>query len=284
MRFVAIDLETANADMASICQIGVVTFDQACIEQTWHMLVDPEDYFDEFNVAVHGITEDMIKDAPKFPDIFHTLCEIVDHQVVACHTHFDRVSLHKAATRYGLALPNITWLDTARVARRAWTRFSRAGYGLANVSSDLGIKFQHHVAHEDARACGEILIRAIQETGLDIHQWLKRVERPIDGSTSRSSVIREGNPDGHLAGEVLVFTGSLSVPRREAATIASQLGCTVTASVTKKTTLLVVGDQDIRKLAGKEKSSKHRKAEELMAQGHPIRILTESDFMSFAVL
>jgi DNA polymerase-3 subunit epsilon len=48
--------------------------------------------------------------------------------------------------------------------------------------------------------------------------------------------------------------------------------------VTKKTTLLVVGDQDIKKLGGNEKSSKHRKAEELIQQGHAIRILCESDF------
>jgi DNA polymerase III subunit epsilon len=42
--------------------------------------------------------------------------------------------------------------------------------------------------------------------------------------------------------------------------------------------MLVVGDQDIAKLAGHEKSSKHRKAEELIAKGTPIRILKESDF------
>jgi DNA polymerase-3 subunit epsilon len=49
-------------------------------------------------------------------------------------------------------------------------------------------------------------------------------------------------------------------------------------SVSKKTTLLVVGDQDARRLAGQEKSSKHRKAEELVKRGEPIRIITETDF------
>jgi DNA polymerase-3 subunit epsilon len=48
--------------------------------------------------------------------------------------------------------------------------------------------------------------------------------------------------------------------------------------MTSQTTLLVVGDQDIRKLAGHEKSSKHRKAEELITKGQSIRILRESDF------
>ena len=48
--------------------------------------------------------------------------------------------------------------------------------------------------------------------------------------------------------------------------------------MTKKTTLLVVGDQDLSKLSGKDKSSKHIKAEELISEGQSIRILKESDF------
>ena len=50
--------------------------------------------------------------------------------------------------------------------------------------------------------------------------------------------------------------------------------------MTKKTTLLVVGDQDISKLLGKKKSSKHLKAEELKTKGQKIRILKESDFIA----
>jgi DNA polymerase-3 subunit epsilon len=42
----------------------------------------------------------------------------------------------------------------------------------------------------------------------------------------------------------------------------------------------VLGDQDIAKLNGADKSSKHRKAEQLIGDGQPIRILGEADFMS----
>jgi len=53
--------------------------------------------------------------------------------------------------------------------------------------------------------------------------------------------------------------------------------------VTKNTTLLVVGDQDISKLAGKNKSSKHLKAEQLISKGQLIRIIKESDFKKLVV-
>ncbi len=70
----------------------------------------------------------------------------------------------------------------------------------------------------------------------------------------------------------------MAIPRSEAADLAAAAGCNVGNGVTKKTTLLVVGDQDLRLLAGHEKSSKHRKAEDLIAEGQAIRILGESDF------
>jgi DNA polymerase-3 subunit epsilon len=146
------------------------------------------------------------------------------------------------------------------------------------VAAEFGIAYRQHDALEDARCAGEILLRAIAETGLSVHQWLERVRQPIDPSAALP-ITRSGNPDGPLYGEILVFTGTLSLSRRQAADAASLAGSEVDTNVTKHTTLLVVGDQDLRRLAGHEKSSKHRKAEELMANGQSIRILGERDFM-----
>jgi DNA polymerase III subunit epsilon len=125
-----------------------------------------------------------------------------------------------------------------------------------------------------------VLLAAVEATGLDIESWLKRVKQPIDPTniSSGSAIMRDGNPEGQLYGEVMVFTGALQIPRREAADLAASIGCSVVEGVTKKTSLLVVGDQDVSKLAGKEKSSKHLKAEELIKKGQKIRIIKESDF------
>ena len=70
MEFVAIDVETANADLASICQIGLVAVRAGKIADTWLTLVNPEDFFDGFNVGIHGIDEARVAAAPAFPDIF----------------------------------------------------------------------------------------------------------------------------------------------------------------------------------------------------------------------
>ena len=130
MNFVAIDLETANADMASICQIGVAKYESGVLSEEWKSYVDPEDYFDGINVSIHGIDEFVVKGAPTFPALIDTLRSFLDSTVVVCHTHFDRVAMHQAAERYGVRAPDNTWLDSARVARRTWKEFARKGYGL----------------------------------------------------------------------------------------------------------------------------------------------------------
>jgi DNA polymerase-3 subunit epsilon len=288
MNFVAIDVETANADMASICQIGIVRCENGNLSDEWKTYVDPEDYFDGFNESIHGIDESVVNGAPTFPELSDTLRSYLEGNVVVCHTHFDRVALSQAAQRYGVSAPAYTWLDSARVARRTWKECASRGYGLLNVCQIIGYRFRHHDALEDAKAAAQILLAAINKSGLDVDAWLKRVRQPIDptqiSSYSRSAITRDGNPEGDFYGEVLVFTGKIEIPRREAADLAAAIGCEVAAGVTKKTTLLVVGDQDIKKLAGHEKSSKHRKAEELIAKGASIRILKESDFKELARL
>lgn len=273
MNFVAIDVETANPDFSSICQVGVAAFADGKLQDSWESLVDPEDYFDEMNVSIHGITERTVRGAPKWSSVHEQLGKWLTGRIVVSHTNFDRAALTRASGKNGVTPHDCTWLDSARVVRRTWPNFAQGGYGLANVAKYLNIDFNHHNAREDARAAGEIMLRAMAETGLSAKQWLDRIKQPINPETAKN-ITRDASPDGTLYGEKLVFTGTLSLPRREAA----DAGCEVDAGVTKHTTLLVVGDQDIRHLSGHEKSSKHRKAEELIVKGQSIRIIGESDF------
>jgi len=277
MNFVVVDVETANADLSSICQIGIASFRDGAFTNGWVSLVNPDDYFSPINVSIHGIDDDRVSGSPKWDGIFPEVASRLQERVVVSHTPFDRAALGRACERYNLTMSECVWLDSARVVRRAWPEFSRSGYGLSNVAACFAINYKAHDALEDARCAGLLMLRAISETGLSIEEWLVRVEQPIgEVGTGHKRI---GNPDGELFGQILVFTGSLSIPRREAADLAAAAGCRVDEGVTKHTTMLVLGDQDLRMLAGHEKSSKHMKAEHLIGKGQPIRILGESDFV-----
>lgn len=280
MKFVAIDVETANPDCSSICQVGIAVFENASIKETWCSLVNPEDYFDPTNISRSGISEEDVADAPLFGDVFPVIRHYISEKTAVHHMPFDKVAISRAATKYDLPSLGVNWLDSALVARRAWQEFRYRGYGLSNIATHLGITFQHHNALEDAIVAGKIVIRAIEETGIPLNDWPIRLDKPLTAGKIRL----EGNPNGPLYGESLVFTGTLSRPRRQAAEIAANAGCAVSNSVNRQTTVLVVGTQDIKRLKGKDKSAKQLKTEELIRHGADIKIISEDDLLAMVGL
>src|SRR5436305_8193041 len=114
MRCVAVEVETANPNLSTICQIGLVQFEDGRETRCESMLVDPQTWFDPYNVDVHGIDETMVQGAATFADLHDWLHDWTADQVVVCHTHFDRVAMQQACA--GASKPSLAcrWLDSAR--------------------------------------------------------------------------------------------------------------------------------------------------------------------------
>src|SRR5690606_13036756 len=168
-------------------------------------------------------------------------------------------------------------LDSTSVARRVWPQRATRGYGLKPLCEMLGYTFTHHDALEDAKAAGFVLIAASRLTGLGIDGLLRIGNSQLNQSVAcdyNPSPKRTGNAGGPLYGYKMVFTGELSMSRTKAADLAASIGCDVVLGVSKKTSFLVVGEQELTLLKGHQKSSKHRKAESLIEQGLDIRIIS----------
>ncbi len=283
-RFVVIDVETANPDMSSICQVGLAVYENGERVEAHSILIDPEDEFNEFNIAIHGITPDQVQGKPNFSEALPGIQQVLGDAPVLSYGHFDKTAIAKACYRYGWQLTVTGYLNLHAVVRRAWPEEAAThGVALAKTAKRLGVKLvNHHDAKADAIAAGEIFLQAMAVSGLGVAEWIKRVAMPIHPGQGHERHVStyEVNPEGALLGEGIVFTGALSMTREQAREAAAKLGCVPLGGVSKKTTMLVVGDQDIRRLSGSDKSSKHRKAEELIQKGHAIRILSESDFIS----
>lgn len=283
-RFIAVDVETANPNDFSICQIGLagVTKDGQII--TTGTLIDPEEEFDPAFESVHGITEDKVQGVPTFDEIYHVLRKQLQDRPLIQHSNFDQTALNMACHVYELPKIQADWFDSVKIARRAWPDFKGdGGHGLANLKAKLGLDFKHHDAEEDARAAAQVVLLAEEHTGKPYrkilaarnHQSSRGYRQYFQGNVST-----EGNPNGPLHGHVACFTGQISLSRSDAAKIAADAGITIKAGVSKKVNLLIVGDQDLDLLAGHSKSSKHRRAEELIEQGHEIRIIGETEFLA----
>lgn len=159
-RFVALDVETANNDRGSICQIGV-----ACVRldhsiETWMTYVDPQ--VDRWVFTyLHGISARTVLGAPTFAEVLPVLREALVGYTVYQHSGFDRSAVSAACHHANLAVPDWEWRDSVQVARRAWPELrGNGGHGLASLKQHLGLVFEHHDAGEDARAAAEVVLRA----------------------------------------------------------------------------------------------------------------------------
>ena len=186
--FVAIDVETANAFMGSICQIGAVRFEDGREVEHRSWLVDPRDHFDAINVSIHRIDQQKVLGQPCFAERHVELSTFTAEAVTICHTHFDRVALSQACANGGHSPLTCRWLDSARVARRAWPEVAQSGFGLAPLAERFGISFRHHDAAEDARAAGLIMLRAISDTGIQLEDWFARVDQSLNGMGAKPTV------------------------------------------------------------------------------------------------
>lgn len=284
--FIAVDVETANSDQSSVCQVGLAVFRNGKLTKTWRKFCNPLCSFDAANVAIHGIEMRHVVDAPKLQNVILAMSKALAGHVFVAHSGFDNRALRAAADLYNIVLPANAWIDTVKVSRLVWPDLP--DHRLRTIATELSIDFRHHDALEDAIACGTILTEASKLSGYGVDEWLLRQSEGVRRGARAPSLRQtswqpspslDGDPDGPLSGEVVVFTGAISLERNECARLAAAVGCDVRNSVSGKTTLLVVGEQDLRYTKGQEKSTKHRKAEELIAAGLPIRIIGETEFI-----
>ena len=178
--FAAIDLETANPDAWSICQVGIAHYENGELTREWMSYIDPEERFNRDNIAIHGITAPAVQGWPTLRDVSEKLHELLDGRIVVSHSQFDRVALEQAFDRHEIHRIACSWLDSTMVAQRAWAGFSKRGFGLENLCRILGYRYQRHDALGDAKAAGVVVLAAIEQTGIGLDRWLEQVELPID--------------------------------------------------------------------------------------------------------
>ena len=139
----------------------------------------------DFQRVWSNIDETTVAGAPRFPDIQDNLVKFLGSHVAMCHTAFDRLAIMQACKKYGLPAPGCHWLDSSRVARKAWEQVAKRGYGLCDLCALLGYRFNHHDALENAKAAAYIFIAAIQKSGKDVDGWLRRVGVPVGACSGR---------------------------------------------------------------------------------------------------
>lgn len=297
--WVAVDFETASVRGAP-CQMACIRVKAGReIDQLSTYVFQPAERFGSYNVALHGITPDMVSRAPAWPQVQVDLLSFANGApLVAHYAAFDMGVLREACDASDLDWPTLRYACTRSVARLVWP--GEQSYSLAALCYRLGIVSddkKHHEALYDARLAARLLVTAIEKEKADgllgllsaIHLRIGEL-RPDgwNGCEIRRTAAEKAlaftpnpaaDPDGPLYGKTVAFTGELALVRAQAQRLVAEFGGQPANGVTRQTDLLVCGYQDIVKLAtGQSKSAKLRKAEQLHADGQPLEIITEADF------
>lgn len=164
--FVVFDLETtglnntpAGGKMDAITEIGAVKIVNGEICERFATFVNPERKLTEEIIKLTGITDDMLKDAPKIseviPDFFKFCegCDLVGHNV-----QFD----YKFVSYYSLQDDYIFEHKTYDTLTIAQSQLFLANYKLNTIADHYGINFNHHRAYDDALTTAKIFIELIK--------------------------------------------------------------------------------------------------------------------------
>lgn len=157
--FVAIDFETANTNLTSICAVGCVKVENGVITDRFYSLVQPEpNYFIRRFTDIHGITDKDVEGAPTFDALWPKLKEFIGElPLVAHNAPFDGGCLRSTLKHYGISRPDNPFFCTLDKARRTIPRTLCASFALPSLASFLGIPFKdHHYALSDAEICAKI--------------------------------------------------------------------------------------------------------------------------------
>jgi DNA polymerase-3 subunit epsilon len=154
--FTAIDFETAQGSRTSICQVGLVRVENGIVTQEINLLVQPPNnyYWPRFT-DIHGIAANSTVNAPTFDQIWHQIAPYIENQNVVAHNGFgfDFPVLSKTLEYYGLQTPDYNKFCTYKIYNT----------NLANLCKRFDIELNHHDALSDAKACGELYWRYLNE-------------------------------------------------------------------------------------------------------------------------
>lgn len=308
--FIAFDVETASNMRDSICEVGIARVqNREIVERKSWLIQPPGNFYLPFNTYLHGIGPDDTKDKPLFSEVWEEIKNYLQDNVVVCHNSaFDMGALRDTLDLYGLEYPTFDIMCTIRPAKK--TVPGLPSYTLNSVYQNLFEKEMenHHRACDDACACAEIFLECLARNNIscrnDVENAFKlrighispesyRNQRAKESHSSgnwkqtRASEIvgdvEKNNPDSYFYRKRVCFTGAMSFSaRKDLQQYIADIGGEPTDGVSRKTDILVVGQQDFRVVGDSGMSSKQRKAMDLLAKGQDIEILSEADFLAYA--
>ncbi|NDC47682.1 MAG: hypothetical protein EBZ61_01120 [Micrococcales bacterium] len=230
--FVLFDIEMANSEPNSICEIGVALFENGVLTSTFESLVRPQPFDITFSFTddeadddedlykvqlspmaqmIHQIDESELINAPTLQEVWGEIETLIKGMPLVAHNASQDINkLIATLEEFDLTLPNLDYYCTLTISRNHILTKKLTSHGLEELCNDLGIDLSRklrsngsygHGALEDAVATGELMIRLLSEHGGSFELMSKELDmkkgsvvngRRTKGNTKK--VVSTGNP------------------------------------------------------------------------------------------
>lgn len=157
---IALDVETIDT-AKNLGSIGMSKINLETDEEVDHYytLINNENREVDYGY-IHGLTEEMLRDAPRFREVADEIWDFIDGHVIVAHNAvtadvgpllnaFDRIRFDRAKLR------KFKFIDSLGLAKAIFPNFKSKG--LAQLAGTFKLKLDHHNALADARVCGKLL-------------------------------------------------------------------------------------------------------------------------------
>ena len=288
--YVILDTETTGLDPATdkIIQLSAIKYDaNGTPIDFYDTYINPGSPIPARATKINGITDKMVSNAPTAAQLQDRFLSFIgDAMIVGYNVNFDLRFLDHTFPFSCFA--KCQYVDALSIARQY---LSSPDYKLETIASCLG--FHPDAGFHDSFTDCEAVAFVLRALDAPIAEYVKEFHRcTAPTRRQRPKAVEHFSPkdmipsvsctdSSHpLFGRSIVFTGTLSMMRHEAAQMVADKGAIIKGAVSKRTDYLVVGEQDLALVGDDGMSSKEEKAVALNASGEAqIHIIRESEFL-----
>lgn len=160
-KFVAIDVETTGLSPVynELIEVSAIKYEGAKKVDTFSTLIKPKKQVSDIITKLTGITNKMLKDAPKVEDVMPSLIKFIgDDAIVAHNANFDYSFLQNNSNR---SFTKNKVIDTVAISRKMLPNLPN--HKLNTVAKCIGIQEDgFHRAEFDCECCAQIYIKYLE--------------------------------------------------------------------------------------------------------------------------
>ncbi len=178
---IVLDTETTGLDYTreKVIEFAAVRLENGKIKDEFQTLINPEQHIRKSSMAIHGISEDMVKDAPTESEIMPKILEFMgDYPMVAHNVIFDYSFLNEASIRVtGKELANAR-IDSQQMFKEVYPDLE--SHGLEALTRKFNVEFnKHHRAMADTMGLAGAY-PALKKLYLQKYDWQEKQLENID--------------------------------------------------------------------------------------------------------